>query len=225
MNDTLNGDNSGEEIVSDGTAAHYFLAKGYKYRDKVDHFDDRANKARWQDYVYATAHRVLTQNHGLTVLDIGCGSGFKLMKYFSGFETIGIERSETVPMLQATYPERKWLTAEDNDTPFPPADIYICSDVIEHIRHPDRFLARIAASPFQNIVISTPAREVLFADGRREFLNPPENKHHHFEWTMGEFQKFICQYFYIQDHFFNYNATTAKILLLLFFLFIITHRQ
>jgi SAM-dependent methyltransferase len=199
--------------VADGTQAHYYLPAGYKYRDSVDLFDDRTNKARWQDHVYQKAHKLFMANQCHTVLDIGCGGGFKLLKYFSGFDTTGIDVKQTVDDLCAAHPDRKWRVAQEDATRFLPADLYICSDVIEHVRHPDKFFEKIVASPFRYLVMSTPAREVLFADGKREWLGPPENEFHHFEWTMGEFHKFASRYVDILEHSYLYNGEYTQVLL------------
>lgn len=201
-------------VVSDGTEAHYYLREGYQYRDTCQPFDDQANSAEWQDHVYALAHEIAISDATKTVLDIGCGSGFKLMKYFSSFETRGLELPVFVETLRERFPERRWdAVQEDNGTNhFPPADLYICSDVIEHIRHPDAFLRRIARSPFRTLILSTPAREILYADGKRGFLTPPDNKHHHFEWTMGELHKFCAPYMEIVDHTFKYNGEYTQII-------------
>ncbi|MCO5132366.1 MAG: class I SAM-dependent methyltransferase [Xanthobacteraceae bacterium] len=201
-----------ELITSDGTRAHFYLASGYQYRQVSETFDDRANRARWQDHVYAMAHKVAVQHQCRTILDIGCGSGFKLVKYFSGFNTIGIERSPIVQSLRLAYPDRIWLDIDEGQSAFHPSDIYICADVIEHIQNPEFFLQRIAKSPFQYLVISTPAREILFADGRRSFLGPPDNPAHFFEWTMGEFHKLLSNHVAIMEHSYFYNGEYTQII-------------
>lgn len=193
-------------LTSDGSQDSYFLAPGYRFRDSVVDFDDSENRARWQDHVYHKAHSLCVQHQCRTVLDIGCGSAFKLRKYFSGFQTTGIEVPQVAAQLRALYPDGTWLDADTGAAPYPAADIYVCSDVIEHIRHPDVFLKRVSVSPFRFLVLSTPAREVLFADGRRAFLGPPDNPSHFFEWTMGEFHRLVSPYFDIVEHSYAYNG-------------------
>ncbi len=207
----INKEISQDLIVSDGSREHFFLANGYRYRVSVEQFDDRLNRARWQDYVYETAFRIFRRENLRNVVDIGCGSGFKLLKYFSSVDTTGIELKETIRSLRKSYPNRNWLVAEQNDQSFPPGDLYICSDVIEHVRQPDRFLDRISKSPFRYVVLSTPAREILFADGKRDFLGPPDNIAHFFEWTMGEFHRFVSQYINIEEHIFSYRGEYTQI--------------
>ena len=44
------------------------------------------------------------------VVDIGSGSGFKLVKYLSKeFETIGIETEPAISHLRKTYPDQVWI--------------------------------------------------------------------------------------------------------------------
>ena len=47
-----------------------------------------------------------------TVLDIGTGSGFKLLKYFNNYDTIGMDLTPTVNWLKSKYPN---LTDETLD--------------------------------------------------------------------------------------------------------------
>ena len=208
-------ENAHNLIYSDGSSKHFYLSKGYRYRDTAEQFDDQANAARWQDHVYAAAFDLARRNDCRRILDIGCGSGFKLMKYFSAFETMGVELPAFVETLKTRYPDNQWIPVDEDadDSAFPPADLYICSDVIEHIRQPDVFMRKIARSPYRYLVLSTPAREVLFADGRREFTGPPDNKAHHFEWTMGELNTFLKPYVTIKRHFYDYNGEYTQIII------------
>ncbi len=210
----MGDENKSRLITSDGTAAHFHLQKGYQYRDECVPYDDQSGAAEWQDHVYAMAHDIAVSRKCGKILDIGCGSGFKLMKYFSAFETLGLELPHFVDQLQQRYPDRKWAAVPSGSSgdSYPPADLYICSDVIEHIRHPDIFLDRLAKSPFRYLVLSTPTREVLFADGKRGFLTPPENPSHHFEWTMGELHKLCSEYVNILDHIYQYNGEYTQII-------------
>ena len=46
----------------------------------------------------------------LTVIDIGCGSGWKLVNYLSKeFETIGIETEPAISFLREKYPDKASL--------------------------------------------------------------------------------------------------------------------
>ena len=45
------------------------------------------------------------------VIDIGCGTGFKLIKYLGEFDTIGYETEPSIDFLKKTYPNRKWINS------------------------------------------------------------------------------------------------------------------
>ena len=126
--------------------------------------------------------------------DFGAGSGFKLMTRFQEFETVGIDVPETVEFLKTTYPDRMWLnTGELSPEMFDGFDLVIASDVIEHLPEPEALLDALARSNAANIVLSTPARELLIRRGDRP-LGPPKNPHHFLEWTTEEFRSFVSQY-------------------------------
>lgn len=199
--------------VSAGGRADHHLAPGYRYRTRVPAFDDLANKDEWQDHVYAFARRTFDCHGYASVVDIGCGSGYKLVKHFGDIARIGVDRAETVALLRARRPEGDWLALEELGDRYPEADLYICCDVIEHVPEPAAMLAMIAGSRFRRLVISTPAREILVADGRRNSAGPPANAFHAMEWTMGEFHRLLSEYFDIERHFFDYNGQYTQVAL------------
>lgn len=200
-------------IISDGTEKHFFLAKGYKYFSEVPAFDDTPNSDEWQDEVYAFAHDIAKKAGAKKILDIGAGSGFKLVKYFSDFDLTGVEVAETLEFLKTNFKDKNWISAESCGEAYPDSDLCICSDVIEHMKNPTEFLNKVNAGNISQMVISTPAREVLAADGRREFLGPPGNRFHHCEWTMGEFNTLLAKYFDVKNHFLTYNGFYSQIAL------------
>ena len=182
-------------IISDGGPAHYFLSPGYRRRSElIANFDDTANEDEWQREVYDYALGVAHQAGAKRVCDFGAGSGFKLMTRFQEFETVGIDVPETVEFLKTTYPDRMWLnTGELSPEMFDGFDLVIASDVIEHLPEPEALLDALARSNAANIVLSTPARELLIRRGDRP-LGPPKNPHHFLEWTTEEFRSFVSQY-------------------------------
>ncbi len=200
-------------VISDGSEKHFFLAKGYKYFTDVPPFDDTPNRDEWQDEVYKFAQDVAMKSGASKVLDVGTGSGFKLMKYFSEFETTGVEVGKTLEFLKEEFNENNWISVESCADGYPDADLCICSDVIEHMKNPSEFLFKLSESNIDQMVISTPAREVLSADGRRPLYGPPGNKFHYFEWTMGEFNKLLSKYFVVKEHFLMYNGFYSQIAL------------
>ena len=64
----------------------YFIKENYTHREKVRYHDDTKksyNTDKWQKEVYLLAKQYAEYSNFNTVLDIGTGSGFKLIKYFS----------------------------------------------------------------------------------------------------------------------------------------------
>ena len=175
----------------------YQIRKGYIHRKKVAFFDDTNNTDEWQKEVYAEAAKYMIQNHFNTLLDIGCGSGYKLLKYFKEYDFTGVEIEPTLSNLKSTYPENKWTTLESaNGKSY---DLIICSDVIEHVSHPGIFLENIIKNiDFKTIIISTPDRHIV--RGVNDY-GPPKNISHYREWNQKEFHAFISDYLLVRKHY------------------------
>jgi len=200
-------------IVSDGSSKHFFLAAGYRRRSELTaNFDDTANEDNYQREVYDYALGVAHQSGAKRICDFGCGSAFKLMKRFGNFETVGIDVPSTVEFLRRTYPDRTWHETGDL-TPelFDDFDVVIASDVIEHLQDPSRLLDALARSSAKNIVLSTPARELLMHRGDRP-LGPPGNPHHYLEWTTDEFATLVSSYLdIVVQHISNESQATQLV--------------
>src|SRR6478609_5776737 len=95
----------------------------------LEHWDDTKMKDEWQREVYLMALAVMASNGYRSVIDVGCGSGYKLMKYLGGYKTTGMDVPSTVEYLRQEYPSRRWVT----DRPQEKFDLVICADVIEHV--------------------------------------------------------------------------------------------
>lgn len=164
---------------------NYFLTPGYQHRWPVDHFDDTVFRDEFQAKVYEEAQYWLIKHKLTTVLDVGCGSGYKLLKYFGGYNTkaVGVEVEPTLSWLRQAYPHKEWLGAVEGQH-----DLVICSDVIEHVEDPYAMLDAIATTGFQYLVISTPAVNLL---GHGTEMGPPRNIHHVREWTEEGFKALI----------------------------------
>lgn len=170
----------------------------YDRREAPVHFDDRKMRDEWQNGVYKYA-RDLASKHGLTsIVDYGCGSGFKLMKFFSGLNTVGYELEPALSHLREVYPDRKWALSTRPVSFY--GDMFICSDVIEHLAQPELLMQRIANSTLQFIVLSTPSLEILAERGDTPRFGPPNNESHVNEWTTREFESFVAMYLQVLDH-------------------------
>ena len=99
--------------------SQYFLPKSYKINNNNTHFDDTGFTREWQKEVYMLAREILRKvtkisGEKMTVIDVGCGSGWKLVHYLSNeFKTVGIETEPALSFLRKTYPEQVKLI---NDT-------------------------------------------------------------------------------------------------------------
>jgi SAM-dependent methyltransferase len=172
----------------------YAIKAGYIHRNKSVYFDDRNLKDEYQNEVYELARLYAERNRCRQILDIGCGSAYKLLKYFSDYETTGVDVEETYNFLKKKYPDRIWIKAGDNKSQFQHTDIIICSDVIEHVSNPDELIQFIKGIRFKLLFLSTPERDMI--RGRVDY-GPPENKAHMREWNSSELHKYLSRYFEI----------------------------
>ncbi|MBI9061920.1 MAG: methyltransferase domain-containing protein [Marinilabiliaceae bacterium] len=192
------------------SSSQYCIKKGYKHRTSYRYYDNTPCSDEWQNEIYIEACRFAKENNLNKVIDIGCGSAFKLLKHFSDFETIGVDVPETYNFLQKKYPQEKWLSTADIEASELTGDLIICSDVIEHVEDPNKIIEQIKQiKNIKFIFISTPERNIL--NGCYHY-GPPRNPHHLREWSGWEFRNFISQHFNILSHTItNYNQGTQLI--------------
>ncbi|NND07521.1 MAG: methyltransferase domain-containing protein [Saprospiraceae bacterium] len=175
----------------------YAIKAGYFHRQKVPRFDDTPNTEEWQREVYQfAAHRVQDNGYG-KVVDVGCGSAYKLLKYLGSYDTIGIEVEKTLAHLRDKYPDRAWMSISEEEIFTLQPDLVICADVIEHVEDPNKFvivLKRIAAG--SDIIISTPERDLK--RGKWHY-GPSPNPYHAREWNQAELRKFLERHFKVVE--------------------------
>lgn len=169
----------------------YCLHDNYK-DNTYTFFDDSPYLDQYQDEVYKYIRSLVPDK--ATVVDIGCGSGFKLMKYFKECKTIGHEVEPTLSFLKNKYPHRLW-TQSDFSTPLlEDIDCMMSIDCIEHLTDPDQLLEFFRKSNTKLICISTPSRW-------ENPQGPPSNGYHVREWNTGEFADYIhSKGFKIKEH-------------------------
>jgi hypothetical protein len=175
----------------------YHIKRGYHHRQHVVPHDDTGKTEEYQREVYESAAK-LAITYGLSkVIDIGCGSAYKLVRYLGHLETIGIETASMVAQLRRDHPERQWLTLDEFTQEALSADLIICADVIEHVADPHALLRSIMAiRDWRYLVISTPERDVK--RGWYHF-GPPPNPHHYREWNMEEFGAILSQFIRVES--------------------------
>jgi hypothetical protein len=184
----------------------FCIKKGYHHANTVLDFDDTSNADEWQKEVYLFARDILAHNNYHSVIDVGCGSAYKLVHYLGAYKTAGIEIGTTFTWLKHNYPQHEWLRFEDVDPSALQADLVICSDVIEHIENPDSLITFISEIQFRKIIFSTPERNGVA--GKNDY-GPPENAAHYREWNAEEFKNYIAGYFVIEEQrIFNSRSVT-----------------
>jgi SAM-dependent methyltransferase len=189
--------------------SHFCIKAGYHEGRLVEKFDDRQNADQWQRNVYESALACIKQNNGKSVIDVGCGSGFKLIDLFGNFETTGIELAETCDWLKLKYPGKKWMEFENTDPGQLQTDMIICSDVIEHVQNPDGLMDFLVKINFRWLVLSTPERNRV--RGKTDF-GPPENTSHYREWSDTEFKSYVSGWFAVKDQRISGDQSVSQIL-------------
>lgn len=73
------------------------IAAGYRHRDQVGFFDDTGFTDEWQREVHEEAASLMLEHRLATVLDVGCGSGYKLVHTLGQFDTTGSTSLQRLP--------------------------------------------------------------------------------------------------------------------------------
>lgn len=99
---------------------------------------------------------------GKRVLDVGCSSGYLARPLVGrGCIVVGIERDEAAAeAAREVCAEVLVGDAESMELPFEPGafDVVLCGDLVEHLRDPEAFLARVRPllRPDGRLVLTTP---------------------------------------------------------------------
>jgi SAM-dependent methyltransferase len=181
--------------------SRYGIAAGYRHRKRTLYFDGTAETDEWQREVYVAAADLMRSQGLCTVYDVGCGSGYKLVHYLGEYETTGFEIEPTLTFLNRTYPDRRWRLVTLGDRSLPPANLVVCADVIEHVDDPDALLNLLRHLTGEFLILSTPERDLVYAEGdRRRRCGPPWNITHVREWSFAEFGSYVGSRFDIVEH-------------------------
>lgn len=192
----------------------YFIPTGYKINE-VKYFDDTSNDDEFQREVYQKARELAFQHGYMRVLDIGCGSAFKLRTYFEGFDTVGIDMPKTVSWLKEQYPSGKWTVFDLNKDELISSseeyDLVICSDVIEHLADPHKLIKLLQQLTYKHLVISSPDRFLIEQRGGSR-LGPPMNPCHVREWNCREFARYLENNgFTIEQHYISNTDQVTQV--------------
>lgn len=144
---------------------------------------------------------------GKRVLDVACGSGYgtSMLKQAGATYVLGVDVSESAVEYARDHYSKDNVnfavgTAE-NLSSYEKFDAVISFETIEHLEHPEVFLAEIARvlSPGGILMISTPVRE------HGTLRDKPKNPYHIREWSRDEFQGLLREYFQVVDVYGQYN--------------------
>ena len=135
-----------------------------------------------------------------TILDAGCGEGFtmeRLLKSGVGKKIEGIEYSKDALTLgKKLFPNLTFREGSVYDLPYKDNsfDLVVCTEVLEHLKEPEKVLKEALRVSKTNILISVPNEPFFmlgnFMRGKNlsRLGNDPDHINH---WTIGSFQKFL----------------------------------
>lgn len=183
-------------------AREFFLA--WQYRENPPASSDAIGNPYWakgmasgdirfQGPVYRLAARLARKRGWTSVLDVGCGTGHKLVNYLGrSAVTTGVDQPSAIALARQQFPECRWLEGDLesqaiwDEVSSPRPDLTLCADVIEHVEDPIALLHRLAeVSAGSAIILSTP--DTAVSDAERP-LGPPLNPRHIREWTHDQFE-------------------------------------
>ncbi len=179
--------------------AAYFIKEGYRHRAEPEYANDAGHDGVvWQPDVYPEAVRLAELLGAGCIVDVGCGSGDKLAALYPRFEVVGIDLpGPNLELCRSRYPfvDCRAHDLEDNlALPVPDVvltrAVVVCSDVIEHLRRPERLLRalRSALDVARAVVLSTPERDLTWGPDHN---GPPPNPCHVREWSAPELEAFL----------------------------------
>lgn len=178
------------------SAPLYGIRRGYLHRKTVLLFSDEGNADEYQKEVYVLARSFYDEKELSGVLDVGCGSAYKLLANFQNISKAGVELNTN--WLNRQYPNETWFTFSDPSWKAFPAKLMICADVIEHVPNPDVFIDNLLRHQHaQYFVFSTPDRNLDTSPWK---FGPPNNESHYREWTFEEFEGYLSRYFRVVHH-------------------------
>ena len=186
------------------------IKRGYIHKIEYSYFNDTTNTDNWQLEVYLRAKEFAVKLNTSTMVDYGCGSGFKLIKYFPEYNTVGLDVSPTVDFLLEKYPNKKWYNIKDFEKLELDSEIVICADVIEHVLNPEELLNNIKKiKNIKYLFVSTPDRNLL----PKAKYGPPINQTHIREWSFEEFNKYISKHFFIEEHYISNPSQQTQLII------------
>lgn len=190
------------DLIAERPPGPYAMPATYRTQRPVDYVEPETDIV-WQPDVYPYAAKVARDHGSRRLIDLGCSTAVKLLEQADEFDLIGVDRPGMAP-----DDPRLDVREANLDTPDPlPLTVddltgatVICSDVIEHLMHPEHLTAnlRTVLEHADAVILSTPDR--AFMEGGAAHNGPPDNWHHVREWTADELTAWItAEGFHIAD--------------------------
>lgn len=178
--------------MNSNVGAMYNLPANYQPRLKPEYFHDTLpDSTYWQADCYRLAAHLARKVGIRRLVDIGCGTGGKLIPLAGAFDICGIDYGDNIEQCKAVHPIGQWITA-DLENEVIASEIFtdsvvINSDVIEHLVNPSALIQtlRNATQTAAYVLVSTPDRTRL---QQNTPYGPPANKAHVREWTLDELE-------------------------------------
>ena len=183
----------------------YSIKPGYHHAISAE---ATINKDELQHSVYELALTRATGMNNPSILDIGCGSAYKLVHMFSQYKIAGVEVEPAFSWLKQQYPQHVWTLFDEAVPTALKGDLVICSNVVEHLANPDDLMEFLEDIPFQYLVISTPERDLVA--GEKDF-GPPANTAHFREWNGAEFRNYLRRWFKVEEHHILQNKCVTQV--------------
>jgi 2-polyprenyl-3-methyl-5-hydroxy-6-metoxy-1,4-benzoquinol methylase len=108
-------------------------------------------------------------SEGITIVDIGCGTGGMVGALVREYDCVGLDPSrEAVSMAQARFPQAQFICGNDlkliGDLKERP-NLYLLLDVLEHLLDDSRFFSEFVGSvaPGSSILLTVPADMTLWS--------------------------------------------------------------
>ena len=165
----LGGDFTPEQIARFYPAAYYTHGTNQKYESKPSFFERLRAHLAWRldaGIPLEPNEIALSRRSGLTLCDLGCGSGEKLIQFKNaGYEVIGVELDPRARLIAQKAGEVLDGTAENIPSKIAGIhfDVVLLSHVLEHCINPIKALSNIQKiiAPHGALVIEVPNNNAL----------------------------------------------------------------
>jgi len=189
---------------------NYFIKEGYKENinqagEVTKQYTAPPLDTIWQIEVYKHLAHLIKENNLSRIIEFGCGSGYKLMKYIAPISpnVTGLDFEHAIKYCREKYPGGNWISLDFDKADLDlekPYDLLMAVDVIEHLVYPEKMIKQMkeCAGKDSLLVFSTPERDLIRGT---DTFGPPDNLKHVRKWNQQEFKYFLeSQGLVVIDH-------------------------